>query len=133
MCRVAGQEQQCSKTSWLQEACAGACALCYTQERTMVFPGMREALCHSLSRRRGLLWLGLQRGGQHVPPGFAVEWGTLCHLSLQRVLHGLLLLETQGTREEQVVGLRGWMSVVKAVGHYRLCQQYAAQDTCPVL
>lgn len=79
--------------------------LCYMQERTVVFPGMSKALCHSFSRRRGLLWLGFQCGGQHVPAGGAVEWGTLCHLSLQRGLHGLLLLETQGTREKQVLGV----------------------------
>lgn len=82
----------------------GSSTLCYMQERAVMFPGMREALCHSLSRRRGLLWLRFQCRGQHVSPGCAGEWGTLCHLSLQRGLPGLLLLlETQGTREKQVL------------------------------
>lgn len=131
MCRVAGQQQRCSKTSWLQEACAGACALCYMQERTVVFPGMREALCHSPSRRRGLLWLRFQCGGQQCSCSCCGMGHALPPVPPERAAWPLAAWDIRD-KKNKFGGVR-LDDVVKAVGHYRLSQQYLAQDTCPVL
>lgn len=110
--QVAGHQQQCSKTSWLQEACTGACTLCCMQGRSMAFPGMREALCHSLCRRRGLLWLRFLCGGQHVPP--ALLWNgapsATCPSREEGTSMASCCLKHKGPEKNKF-----WGNVVKAV------------------
>lgn len=88
--------------------------LLLNERRSMAFPGMREALCHSLCRRRGLLWLRFLCGGQHVPP--ALLWNgapsATCPSREEGTSMASCCLKHKGPEKNKF-----WGNVVKAVGY----------------